>query len=93
MAAQESGLDTELRQQVVDTMTMVLARLLKRSEPITEDQRLMEALGLDSTLGLELMLELEDRLLILIDVELLDQNQMNTVGDLATFIADHCRPA
>ena len=92
MAAQEIGLDGEFRQQVVDTMTTVLARLLNRSEPVTEDMRLMEELGLSSTLGLELLLELEDQLLILIDVELLDQDQMRTVGDMATFVAGHSRP-
>ena len=92
MAAQEAGLDGEFRQRVVDTMTAVLARLLDRAEPVTEDMRLMEELGLSSTIGLELLLELEDQLLILVDVELMDQDQMKTVGDLATFVAGHSRP-
>jgi acyl carrier protein len=92
MTAQETGLDGEFRQRVIDTMTTVLDRLLDRSEPVTEDMRLMEELGLSSTLGLELMLELEDQLLILIDVEQMDQEQMKTVGELATFIAGHSRP-
>ena len=91
MTAQEAGLDGEFRQQVLDTMTTVLARLLDRTEPVTEDMRLME-LGLSSTFGLELLLRLEDQLLILIDVELMDQDQMKTVGDLATFVAGHSRP-
>jgi acyl carrier protein len=93
MTAQDTGVDGEFRQQVVDTMTTVLARLLDRSEPVTEDMRLMEELGLSSTFGLELLLELEDQLLILIDVELMDQDQMKTVGDLATFVASNSRPA
>jgi len=93
MAAQETGLDGEFRQRVVDTMTTVLARLLDRPGPVTEDMRLMEELGLSSTFGLELLLELEDQLLILIDVEQMDQDQMRTVGDLATFVAGHSRPA
>jgi len=92
MTAHETGLDPEFRKQVVDAMTTVLDRLLDRSEPVTEDMRLMEELGLSSTLGLELMLELEDQLMILIDVELLDGDQMKTVGDLATFVAGHSRP-
>jgi len=54
--------------------------------------RLMEELGLSSTLGLELLLELEDQLLILIDVELMDQEKVATVGDMATFVAAHSRP-
>ena len=92
MTPQETGLDGEFRQQVVDTMIAVLTRLLERSEPLTEDMRLMDELGLSSTLGLELLLELEDQLLILIDVELMDQEQMTTIGDMATFVAAHSRP-
>ena len=93
MTAQETGLEGEFRQQVVDAMTTVLTRLLGRSEPVTEGMRLMEELGLSSTLGLELLLELEDRLDILIDVELMDAEQMKTVGDMATFVAGHSQPA
>jgi len=92
MTAQETDLGGEFRQHVVDTMITALTRLLDRTEPVTEDMRLMEELGLSSTLGLELLLEVEDQLLILIDVELMDQDQMKTVGDLATFIAGHSRP-
>ena len=92
MTAQETGVDGDFRQQVVDTMVTVLGRLLERPEPVTEDMRLMEELGLSSTLGLELLLELEDQLLILIDVELMDQDQMRTVGDMASFVAGHSRP-
>ena len=73
MTAQDAGVDSAYRQQVVETMTTILADLLERSEPITEDLRLMEELGLSSTLGLELLLSLEDQLQILIDVELLGQ--------------------
>jgi acyl carrier protein len=92
MATPEAGLDGEFRQRVMDTMATVLARLLDRPEPVTEDMRLMEELGLSSTFGLELLLELEDQLLILIDVEQMDTDQMATVGDLATFVAGHSRP-
>ena len=92
MATPETALDDEFRQRVMDTMATVLARLLDRPEPVTEDMRLMEELGLSSTFGLELLLELEDQLLILIDVEQMDTDQMATVGDLATFVARHSRP-
>ena len=92
MTAQETGLDGDFRQQVLDTMTTVLARLLDRTEPVTEDMRLMEELGLSSTFGLELLLQVEDQLMILIDVEQMDADQMKTVGDLATFVAGHSRP-
>jgi acyl carrier protein len=92
MTAQDAGLDGVFRQQVLDTMTTVLARLLDRTEPVTEDMRLMEELGLSSTFGLELLLEVEDQLMILIDVEVMDPDQMKTVGDMATFVAGHSRP-
>jgi acyl carrier protein len=92
MTAQEASLDGELRRQVADTVIAVLTRLLDRSEPITEDMRMMEELGLSSTLGLELLLQVEDQLLILIDVELMDQEKVDTVGDMITFIATHSRP-
>jgi len=93
MTAQEAGIDREFRQRVTDAMIAVLARLLDRPDPVTEDMRLMEELGLSSTLGLELLLELEDQLQILIDVELMDADQMRTVKDMATFVADHSQPA
>jgi acyl carrier protein len=92
MTAQEAGLDGDFRQQVLDTMITVLARMLDRPEPVTEDMRLMEEVGLSSTFGLELLLEVEDQLMILIDVEVMDADQMKTVGDLATFVAGHSRP-
>jgi acyl carrier protein len=92
MTTPEADLDSEFRQQVVETMVIVLARLLDRAEPVTADMRLMEELGLSSTLGLELMLELEDRLLILIDVEELEPDSISTVGDMAAFVASHSRP-
>jgi acyl carrier protein len=93
MTAQDTGLDADYRQRVVDTMITVLARLLDRQEPITEDMRLMEELGLSSTFGLELLLQLEDQLLILIDVERMNTDETATVGALATFIAGNSRPA
>jgi len=93
MTTQDAGVDAEFRQQVVDVMAKILADLLQRSEPITEESRLMADLDMDSTLGLELLLETEDKLQIVIDVEQMDQEQAFTVGEMATFVAGHCRPA
>lgn len=93
MTAQETDLDGDFRQRVVGVMTKELARLLGRTEPVTEDMRLMDELGLSSTLGLELLLEVEDQLALLIDVELMDAEHMETVGDMATFVASHSRPS
>jgi acyl carrier protein len=92
MTVEDTGLDAGFRQQVVDTMITVLAQLLERAEPITEEMSLMEQLRLSSTLGLELLLQVEDELEILIDVERMDADKMRTVGDMATFIAGHSRP-
>lgn len=92
MTAQEAGTGTEFRQRVVDTMTRVLGQLLERTEPITEDMRLMEELDFSSTLGLELLLQVEDELEILIDVEHMNQDQIKTVGDMASFVVGHSRP-
>jgi len=93
MTAPQTDTDGDFRQRVVDAMTTALARLLNRTEPVTEDMRLMEELGLSSTLGLELLLELEDQLMILVDVEQMDGDHMKTVGDMATFIAGHSQPS
>ena len=93
MTAPDTGVDSVFRRQVVEVMATVLAGLLNRAEPITEDQRFMEELDMDSTLGLELLLEMEDRLGIVIDVERMNQEEMRTVGDMATFVAGHSRPA
>ncbi len=92
MTTQETGTDADFRRRVVDTMTTVLGQLLERIEPITEDMRLMEELDFSSTLGLELLLQVEDELDILIDVEQMNQDQIKTVGDMATFVVGHSRP-
>lgn len=93
MTPRETDLDGDLRQRVVAVMTTELARLLGRTEPVTEDMRLMDELGLSSTHGLELLLEVEDQLMLLIDVELMDPAHLHTVGDLATFVAGHSQHA
>ena len=92
MTSSETGVDTEFRQRLLDVMVALLTRLLEPEKPVTPDMRLMDELGLSSSLALELLLELEEQLGIQIDVELMDQDQMTTVEDLATFIAGHSRP-
>jgi acyl carrier protein len=93
MALPQTGVDPEVRQRVVQATTDTLAVLLERDEPVTEDMRLMDELMVSSLLGLELLLRLEEQLDIQIDVEEMDQDQIHTVGDLATFVAGHHRPA
>jgi acyl carrier protein len=83
-------LDTVLRQRVVESIGMVLPRLLEREIPaVAESMLLMEELGMRSTAMLELLVELEESLHIQIDVEDIDRDDMNSVGDLADFVASH----
>jgi acyl carrier protein len=83
-------LDTGLRQRVFDSMAALLPRVLAHEIPAVSDGTLLrDELGLRSTTMLELLLELEAELGIQIDVEEIDADDMNTVGDLAAFVASH----
>ncbi|QFZ21228.1 phosphopantetheine-binding protein [Saccharothrix syringae] len=92
MTAPDAQVDVELRQRVVDTLSTVLVRLLERDEPVTEDMNMADELGVSSSLGLELLLEVEEQLGVQIDVETMHTDELRTVGELATFIAGHSRP-
>jgi acyl carrier protein len=93
MALPETDVDTQFQQKVVQTACDLLVLLLERDEPVTENMRLMDELMVSSLLGLELLLRLEEQLDIQIDVEMMDQDKIVTVGDLATFVAGNYRPA
>ena len=85
-----ANLDVALRQRVFDSLRLILPRMLGREVPaMAEDTELRGELGLRSATTLELLLELEDRLEIQIDVEEIGQGNMNTIGDLADFVARH----
>ena len=92
MALEETGVDAEFRQRLVAAMADAAEQLLERDEPVTEQMRLMDELNVNSLLALELLLRLEEQLEIQINVESMDPDRMETVGDLATFIAGHHRP-
>ena len=92
MTDPDAGMDVQLRKQVFTSMAALLVRILRRDVTVTEETRLMDELGLSSSLGLELLLELEEELEIQINVEELDQDEMHTVGDLADFIATNSIP-
>ncbi|MDQ2586708.1 phosphopantetheine-binding protein [Saccharothrix yanglingensis] len=92
MTAPDAQLDADLRHRVVEAMTAVLARLVERDEPITEDVDMADGLGVSSSMGLELLLEVEEQVGIQIDVEKMRPDELRTVGELATFIAGHSRP-
>lgn len=92
MTAPDAQVDTALRPRVLEVMTEVIARLSERDGPVTEDMDLADELGLSSSMGLELLLEVEERLGVQIDVEKMRTDELRTVGLLATYIAAHCRP-
>jgi acyl carrier protein len=82
--------DTELRPRVVDAIGVLLPKVLKRDVPaMPEDTKLFAGLGLGSASTLELLLELEEQLDIQIDVEEIDQDDLVSIGTLATFVAAH----
>lgn len=83
-------LDTTLRRQVVESMTTLLPRVLRRELPgLAEDTSLFDELGLSSVTTLELLLELEEALDIQVDVEDIDQDDLRSVGTLADFVTGH----
>lgn len=84
--------DAALRQQVVTSMADLLVRMLRLDQPVTEASKLDDELGLSSSQGVQLILDLERDLSIMIDVEDLDQDEMATMGDLADFITTHATP-
>lgn len=82
--------DTDRRQQIAEAMYAVLPQVLRRElSEVSEETRLMADLGLTSSTTLELMLELEERLEIQINVEDIDQDDVTTIGALADYIAGH----
>ncbi|BFV61000.1 hypothetical protein KCMC57_up61040 [Kitasatospora sp. CMC57] len=82
-----------LREHLVDTICALLPHVLGREVThATVDTTLMEALGMSSTTGLELVLELEDRLDLEISVEELGRDDFGTVGSLADYVAANLLP-
>jgi acyl carrier protein len=83
-------IETDLRERVVSSIGTLLPRILKRDMTTPgEDSRLFDELGLTSSKTLELLLELEETLEIQIDVEEIDQDDLETIGTLASFVATH----
>ncbi len=81
---------TDLRDRVVTSIGQLLPRVLKRDVgDMPESTRLFDELGLSSASTLELLLELEEDLEIQIDVEEIDQDDLESIGALATFVAAH----
>jgi acyl carrier protein len=85
--------DPLLRRRVLDGILTLLPRVLKQEAPSAQEStKLFDELGLSSSTTLELLLELEEELEIQIDVEDIDQGDLETIGTLANFIAEHALP-
>lgn len=88
-----TAIDPALREQLVGSICALLPHVLKREvTAATADTTLMEALGMSSTTGLELVLELEERLELEISVEDLGRDDFGTVGSLADYVAGNLLP-
>ncbi|MCX5215066.1 phosphopantetheine-binding protein [Kitasatospora sp. NBC_00240] len=86
-------IDPALREQLVDDICALLPQVLKREVTgATAATTLMEALGMSSTSGLELILELEEHLDVEISVEELGRHDFATVGSLADYVAQNLIP-
>ncbi|WP_033217921.1 phosphopantetheine-binding protein [Kitasatospora phosalacinea] len=78
------------RDQLVSAICELLPVVLKREVTGADaGTELLDALGLNSTTGLELVLELEERLGLEISVEDLGRDDFATVGSLAAYVAGH----
>ena len=81
---------TALRIQVVDTLGVLLGRMLGGDLPdMSEQTRLFDELGLSSSKTLELLLTLEDELDLQVDVEEIDRRDLASLGSLADFVVAH----
>jgi acyl carrier protein len=77
------------RAAVVGTVIdAVIAVLNREGVEVVEHTRLMDDLSLDSTNVLELLMNLEDRLDIMVDSDTLEQHHFETVGTLADYVLE-----
>ncbi|HVX42536.1 MAG TPA: acyl carrier protein [Mycobacteriales bacterium] len=77
------------RSSVVASVANAVAQVLQRDpSTITEDTRLFDDLGLDSTTVLQLLMNLEDELDAEFDSDTLEQHHFDTVGTLAQYVIE-----
>jgi acyl carrier protein len=76
--------------RILDVIFELLPRVLRRElTAVNAETKLMSELGMRSASTLELLIGLEDTLDISIDVEDIQAGSLNSVGDLAAFVAGH----
>jgi acyl carrier protein len=85
--------DSALRERIMESIHVVLPKVLSldadAAAGLSGSTRLMEDLGMTSTVTMELILELEDALEIQIDVEEMEPADVATISALADFVAGH----
>ncbi|MGW7362919.1 acyl carrier protein [Streptomyces sp. NPDC054841] len=83
--AELTGID---RERIVSEISTALGDVLDYELPtLTEESRLFDELGLDSTGVFELLMRLEESLTIQFDTDSLEMGHFASVGSLADFVA------
>ncbi|MGD3112001.1 acyl carrier protein [Streptomyces sp. YGL11-2] len=78
---------TASRERIVSAVKSVLAQVLDYELPeLTEDSRLFDELGLDSTGVFELLMQLEEELATEFDSDNLEMSHFESVRTLADFV-------
>jgi acyl carrier protein len=82
---------TQERTELVTVVIEALSAVLNQELPdATEETKLFDNLGMDSTGVLGLLMELEDRLGIEVDPDELEQKHLESVGSLTDYV-ELCR--
>lgn len=85
--------DSAHRERILESIHVVLPKVLSldtdTAAGLRGSTRLMEDLGMTSTVTIELMLELEDALEVQIDVEQIEPADLGSISALADFVVGH----
>lgn len=85
--------DSALRGRIMESILVVLPKVLSldtdAAAVLSESTRLMDDLGMTSTVTMELILELEDALEIQIDIEEMEPADVASISTLADYAAGH----
>lgn len=80
---------TDTRKRVIDAIEAALTQVLDRPLPeLTEDSRLFDELGLDSTGVLEMLMLIEESLGTEFESDGFEMSHFHSVGALADFVSD-----
>ena len=77
--------EAALRETVMHAVIVALDTVVDDLPEVTEETRLFDSLGLDSTMVLDLIMRLEDELGLVVDVDSLAMSDFETVGTLTDF--------